>query len=114
MNERVNFHRMIPLIGIVLATGFVTGLFCYGRELYLDEWLSVGFVDILFLMVFIFELEYERVNKRLYENRKTTFSWVLAGYLCCCTAALMFQFFPLYFKPVMIIPIPMVWFFVHS
>lgn len=71
----------------------------------MDEWLCIFFIDLIFLMIFLFELEYERKEKRLSQNRRTTFSRIVIGYLFCVAFVIAFTFLPVYFKPVIIFPI---------
>lgn len=58
-------------------------------------------------MLLFFELESERKDNRLSHNRKTTFIRVAVGYFVCCILIVGFSFLPIYFKPVMVIPIIM-------
>ena len=83
MREKVNLHRAVSLSAICLITILVSGILCYLYDFYIDEWLCIFFVDVILLMLLIFELEHERKEKRLSFNRRTTFSKVVFGYLAC-------------------------------
>lgn len=107
MKEKVNLHRVVSLSAICLITLVVSGIFCYMDGFYIDEWLCIFFVDCIFLMLFIFELEHERKEKRLSSNRRTTFSKVVLGYLVCGIVVVGISFLPVYFKPVILFPLIM-------
>lgn len=51
----------------------VMGGLCAKSHLYPDEWLSMFFLTLIFLLVCIFELEYERKQKGISANTQTTF-----------------------------------------
>lgn len=107
MKEKVNLHRAISLSAICLITIVVSGILCFLYEFYIDEWLCIFFINTIFLMLFIFELEYERKEKRLSLNRRTTFSRVTLGHLACGILVVGISFLPVYFKPVIILPLIM-------
>ena len=107
MREKVNLHRAVSLSAICLITILVSGILCYLYDFYIDEWLCIFFVDVILLMLLIFELEHERKEKRLSFNRRTTFSKVVFGYLACGIIVVFISFLPVYFKPVIVFPLIM-------
>ena len=58
--EPVNLYRMLSLVAITLDSIGVTFFLCARSRLYLDESLCLLFLDMLFVLIYVFELEYER------------------------------------------------------
>lgn len=71
--ETINLYRVISLLVIALVTFGVMGGLCAKSHLYPDEWLSMFFLTLIFLLVCMFELEYERKQKGISANTQTTF-----------------------------------------
>ena len=61
--ETINLYRVISLLVIALVTFGVMGGLGAKSHLYPDEWLSMFFLTLIFLLVCMFELEYERKQK---------------------------------------------------
>ena len=78
--ESVCFYRVIPIVCMVGITLLLSLLFILLNHLMLDESICVGFIDVGFLSVFIYELEAERKKYMLSANRGTTFGFVAAGF----------------------------------
>jgi hypothetical protein len=99
--------RVIPLLVIAGATIILSCVLGLMQEIYWDSAICIAFVDILFLGVFIFELEYDRRTRMIANNIATTFSRVAFGYVICCLIGVLFLFCPKFFMPVMLFPIIM-------
>ena len=102
MRERINMRRVIPILCIAVSTFLLSGLFCYMQSLYPDEIICVAFIDIIFLSLAIFELEFDRKRRYISNNSKTTFGRVAIGYMACCVIAYVFWFQQSYCKPVIV------------
>lgn len=105
MEERVNFRRTISAVALAIITYIFSGLLCYRGGLYTDEWICVFFVDTIFLMCFVYELESERLAKLLSNNINTNFSRVVVAYFFVFVITFLISYAPVYFKPVMILPV---------
>ena len=101
--EKFNLYRFISLSIICLASIITLAIMCVAKQLYPDEWFCLIVVDLLFLAVFIFELEHERVIGRLYNHTETNFSRACLGFVLACGIGLFGMIFPEYYKPVMFI-----------
>lgn len=103
----VNVMRVIPLLIITVATIIFSGVLGLARELYWDEGICLSFVDMLFVMIFIYELEYDRRNRMIANNIATNFSRIAGGYVLCCLISLLFLVCPPFHTPVMLFPLIM-------
>ena len=56
--EPVNLYRMLSLVAITLDSIGFTFFLCARSRLYLDESLCLLFLDMLFVLIYVFELEY--------------------------------------------------------
>ncbi len=50
------------------------------RNFYPDEWICIFYIDIIFYLLLIFELEYERLRKQIANNTKTDFLKLAIGF----------------------------------
>ena len=82
--ETINLYRVISLLVIALVTFGVMGGLCAKSHLYPDEWLSMFFLTLIFLLVCMFELEYERKQKGISANTQTTFIRLSVTYTVSC------------------------------
>ncbi len=105
--DRFSAMRILPIISILFSMLLSTWVMCFFNQFYLDEILSVIFLDILFFLIFVFELEYERKQKKISNNTETTFTRVAVCFFICCLSMIAFSFLPEFVKPVMLIPILM-------
>lgn len=103
--EPINLYRLLSVVVIVLTTLGITAALCSKSHLYLDEWLCILFLDVTFILIYIFELEYERRNKGICSNAQTNFIRLAVVYAICCILAFGMTFLPEFFRPVMLIPI---------
>ena len=86
MNEpnKINTYRVLWLVSI-LGTAFVSaGIVCWTNQLGLEEILCSIFVIIGFMLVFFFELAYERRRKMIADNRQTDYSRIATGFILSC------------------------------
>ncbi len=107
VKDKVHVFRLIPILIIIGATAALTAILFFQNELYWDELFCVVFIDLLFLMILIFQLEYERKAKKLAKNASTTFSRVAGGYAVCCILVALFYILPVFFRPFMLLPLIM-------
>ena len=107
MKEKVNYIRVASVSVIAIATILFTSFFCYFQGFYPDEYISIYFIDFVYLLIFIFELEYERLHKKLDGNVNSRFTRIAMGYLICVLLCCGIINMPLYCKPVIIIPLIM-------
>ena len=107
MKEHISVIRVIPLLVIVASTVILSCVLGLMKEIYWDEAICVAFLDMLFLLIFVYELEYERKHRLIANNIATTFSRVAGGYVICCMISVLFLVCPSYFMPVMLFPIIM-------
>lgn len=103
--EKINLYRMLAIVVMILATLALTGILCYMNHLYLDESLCILYFDLIFLLIYLFEMEYERKRDRLSRNNQTTYVRLVAVYTACCVLVFGMSFLPEFFRPVMILPI---------
>ena len=82
--DRVHVYRLIPILVIIGATSVLTAILFFQNDLYWDELFCIIFMDLLFFMILVFNLEYERKAKKIAENASTTFSRGAGGYEICC------------------------------
>lgn len=64
-----------------------------------------GFLDIIFYMLLLFELEYERNTLQLSNNSRTDYLRFTFAFIICSIVCIISGFMPLYSRPVMIFPI---------
>ena len=100
--ERLNVVRVIPILVIIVSTITLSCILAVAKELYSDEVICVSFLDMLFLLIFIYELAYSRTHRLIANNIATTFSRIAVGYVVCCVYSVLFLFCPNYFMPVML------------
>lgn len=105
--EKFNLYRFISLAVISLASVLMLIVMSFVKQLYPDEGVCLFVIDLLFLAVFIYELEHERVLGELQNDTETDFSKACIGFLICCGIGLAGMAFPEYFKPVIFISMVM-------
>ncbi len=107
IKDRIHVFRLVPILIIIGATAALTAILFFQNELYWDELFCIVFIDLLFLMILIFQLEFERKAKKIAENASTTFSRVAGGYVVCCILVALFYILPVFFRPFLILPLIM-------
>lgn len=50
--EHMNLYRVLSLIAIVIATLGMTAVLCAQNHFFIDEWLCLFLLDVVFLMLF--------------------------------------------------------------
>lgn len=105
MKEPLNLYRMLSLVAIALDSIGFTLLLCTRGHLYLDEGLCLLFLDMLFVLIYVFELEYERNHYKIADHSQTSFVRLAAAYIICSLLVIGMTFMPEFFRPVMVIPI---------
>ena len=100
--ETINLYRVISLLVIALVTFGVMGGLCAKSHLYPDEWLSMFFLTLIFLLVCMFELEYERNQKGISANTQTTFIRLSVTYTVSGGLIYAISYLPEFYRPVMI------------
>ena len=103
--EHMNLYRVLSLITIVIATFGMTAVLCAQNHFFIDEWLCLFLLDVVFLMLFFFQLEFERCIGWLVNNPQTSFIRLAFAYFICCILTFAMTFLPELFRPVMLIPI---------
>lgn len=106
-NDLFSKYRLGAMAIMVLATFLSTALVCLIQQFYSDEWFCVMFIDLVYLMVFFFEIEYERVHGKLLGNTQTSFRALASAQAVCCGLTVVLTLLPPFFQPVFLIPIVM-------
>lgn len=99
--DRFSKYRLRSLALIGAATLLLTLVISLSCHLAMDEVFCILFVDLVFLLVFLFELEYERIHNLLADNSQTSFMRLAVGYAICCGMASVNLFLPEFQKPVL-------------
>ncbi|MCM1106593.1 MAG: hypothetical protein NC355_06585 [Blautia sp.] len=105
--ERLNLYRTLAVAVMALVTFGVTALLSAGSHFYTDEWLCLFFVDLIFLFIYVFELEYERRQGVLANNTRSNFMRIAGMYTACAILAFGMSYLPEFSKPVILIPLLM-------
>lgn len=107
MNDRYVLKRVVNIFLMLL----ITLLFTFGISMLkgrlMDEVLVYSVMELAFFAVFAFLLEHERVNRRIADNRETTFRRLSQGYLISWIFILFSAFLPEFLRPVVLVPILM-------
>lgn len=103
--EPLNLYRMLSLVAIALDSVGFTVLLCAKSHLYLDEGLCLFFLDMLFVLIYVFELEYERKRRHIANNSQTSFVRLAVVYVLCSILTAGMTLLPEFFRPVMLIAI---------
>lgn len=105
--ETVNLYRTLSVASVVVVTLGLTAVVCLDSHFYPDEWLCLLFLDILFLMIYIFQLEYERRRGRLFGNTESSFMRQTVAFGVCALLTYGMTWMPEFSRPVILIPILM-------
>ncbi len=103
-SEKMHIYRVIPLSLLVLVTAALSVAFSLYNQLFLDEIVIVAYLDVIFLALLIFELEFARKRGQISANRATTFSKVAGIYFLCALLVFASAFLPGFCRPFMILP----------
>lgn len=107
IKEPMNLYRVLSVVAVTLVTLGVTAVMCLDSHFYLDEWLCLLFLDIIFILIYIFELEYERRKGKLGDNTQTNYMRLVIIYTLCAVLTYGMTFLPEFCKPVILIPVLM-------
>lgn len=105
MNDKISLRRTASLIAILISLGLLTGMLALKGDFYPDEWICIIYICSIFYMVFVFELEYERLRDKISKNNRTDFSRISIGFFICSVLVGCFAFLPIYLRPIIFIPI---------
>lgn len=105
--EKINIHRLSPILGIILSMVVASGVLCFINKLSANQIICVFFLVIAFIPVIIFELTYERQREMFAQNKQTTYKRIMVGVIVCCVMMIVISFWPEYFRPVILLPIIM-------
>lgn len=105
--EAPNLYRILSFLGIVSAASTLSAILCIRGQLYTDEWLCIIFLNLMFLAVFVYELEYERREGELYFNTQTNFARISITFGICAVLTAVMAFLPESFRPVMLVSVLM-------
>jgi hypothetical protein len=103
--EKVNLYRMLSIVVMIAATLLQSGVLSYLNGLYPDEMLCILFLDLIFILTYLFEMEYERKKDMLSDNSQTTYFRLAAVYVICCLLVFGMTYLPEFYRPVMVVPI---------
>lgn len=103
--ESINLYRGLSMGAIAVTTFGITAVLAARSHLLLDEWICLLFLDVIYLLVNVFELEYERRRKKFSNNNQTNFVRYALTYACCCLFIYLMTYLPEFFRPVILIPI---------
>lgn len=104
MNDRLVPKRVLNLALMFLATVAVAAVLCTLHGLYPDQSLCIAVVVLVYFVLFLFLLEYNRSRRRFSKNRETDYKKIWLGYLSVCLLAVLFSFLPEFVKPVIVFP----------
>ena len=98
-------RRVVSVVAIFLSTIALSFVLSLLGDLYPDEWICIAFIDIIFFMLILFELEYERAKLLFSNNRRTDYVRFALVFLFCCMLCAGFGILPLYSRPVIVLAI---------
>lgn len=107
MNDRLVPKRVLNLALMFLATAAVAAVLCALHGLYPDQSLCIAVVVLVYFVLLLFLLEYNRSRRRFSKNRETDYKKIWLGYLSVCLLAVLFSFLPEFVKPVIVFPMIM-------
>ena len=71
--EKINIHRLSPILGIILSMVVASSVLCFINKLSANQIICVFFLVIAFIPVIIFELTFERRRSMIAQNKQTTY-----------------------------------------
>ena len=105
--EPMNLYRTLSVIALILVTYSYCCLLCIVSHSSADEWLCVLTVATVVLLVFIFELEFERLKGGLAYNTQSNFARIVILYTLCAALSFGMLYLPEFCRPVMLLPLLM-------
>lgn len=107
MKDRFVAKRVVNLFLLCVITLAYTAVFSLLYDHFLDEMIVYFLLDLVFYALFLFVLEYNRMQKLLSGNRENRFRKMVLGYLVSWCIVLAGSFFPEFLKPMLLIPLLM-------
>lgn len=103
--KRLNRYRALSIFIIVFITFGVSVLLGVNRFSGWNEWACLACLDFIFILIFVFKLEYDRRTGVFLNNTQTHFRRLAILYLICAVLTFGMRFLPEFSKPVMLIPL---------
>lgn len=102
MDDRYVAKRVIYLLGMSAATILFTTAAAFIRGQYLDEWIVLVIINLVFLALWFFLLEHCRMKRSIAGNRETSYQRIFAGYLASLGVTAVCLVLPEFSRPVML------------
>ncbi|SER53741.1 hypothetical protein [Lachnobacterium bovis] len=107
MIEKVTPYRAIPM-AIIMVVIFATSLSLgFYEKMQIGEYIMLLILDMIFLGLFFYELEYKRIHKELYNYTQCSFINVSLGVCFTSIVVVICVFLPEFLKPMILIPVVM-------
>lgn len=103
--DTVNLYRFFSIFALVLVTYSFCCLLSLSNPFSLDEWICVISIATVFLLIYIFELEYERLKGGLAFNTQSNYARVVIMFTISAAISLGLLNLPMFCRPVMIVTI---------
>ena len=107
IKDRFSLYRLSALLLIVIVTALATTYFCIKNHFFSDDVICLIFVDLCFLLIFLYQLEHERTHRELNQNTESTFMRTAVGYVIDVALCFVMVMLPYDLKPVMVLPLVM-------
>lgn len=102
MDDRYVAKRVIYLLGMSATTILFTTAAAFIRGQYLDEWIVLVIINLVFLALWFFLLEHCRMKRSIAGNRETSYRRIFAGYLASLGVTAVCLVLPEFSRPVML------------
>ncbi len=106
--EKISIYRVLPIIGMFISVIIVSIILCVLNKKEFDESICVLFLIFSYMPIIVFELAYERKRGFIGNNKQTTYGRVAVGFVISCIMMLGFSFMPVFFRPMLLLPVLMV------
>lgn len=103
MKDRFVLKRYLNIALILCLTLAGTTVVSLLHGKYWDEIVICLIVDLIFMALFLFVLEHNRMHKRISSNKETTFRRIMHGYLISWVILALSSFMPEFLKPMLAI-----------
>lgn len=107
MNDRFVAKRYLNIVYMLLTAFAGTALVALPHGKYMDELVVYLIVDVVFILLFWFMLEHDRLLGRISSNRETTFRKIMNAYLVCWILVVVSSVLPEFVKPMLAVPLIM-------
>lgn len=104
MNDRFVAKRYLNIVYMLLTAFIGTSFLALLHGRYLDEVVVYLIIDVVFMILFCYVLEHNRMLRAISANRETTFRKITNAYLVCWLLTVLSSFLPEYIKPMFAIP----------